>query len=105
MIGAAFSLRPFSKMLKAMFVESVVSNRQLRKTLVGVCIAMKPRSRCSIWTAAKLQGMVKMVDIIREIILGISDPIGEGSAPDDQVVAGVRFDGKRTAEREPVSNG
>lgn len=40
--------------------------------------------------AAKLQGMVMMVDIIREILLDISDPIGEGSDADEEI-AGVRF--------------
>jgi hypothetical protein len=43
--------------------------------------------------AAKLQGIVQCVDNMRDLLLNVADPIGEGS---DSVteVAGVRFDGR-----------
>lgn len=42
-------------------------------------------------SAAKLQGIVLAVDNVRDLILNIADPIGEGSLPDSREVAGVRF--------------
>jgi hypothetical protein len=51
---------------------------------------------------AKLQGIVQCVDNIRELILNIADPIGEGSSSETEV-AGVRFDGNGTAEQQPIS--
>lgn len=54
--------------------------------------------------ASKLQGMVQMVDIIRELVLSVADPDGEGSSSDEREVAGVRFDGRRDAEQQPVSS-
>lgn len=43
--------------------------------------------------AAKLQGIVQCVDNVRELVLNMADPIGEGSDSDPREVAGVRFDG------------
>lgn len=54
--------------------------------------------------AAKLQGMCQMVDIIRELVLSIADPIGEGSGSDYREVAGVRFDERSVTEQQPVSS-
>lgn len=42
-------------------------------------------------SAAKLQGIVLCVDNMRELILNIADPIGEGSNSDEREIAGVRF--------------
>lgn len=53
--------------------------------------------------AAKLQGVVQCVDNVRELIMNIADPIGEGSGSEPREVAGVRFDGNGTAEHQPVS--
>jgi hypothetical protein len=49
-------------------------------------------------TAAKLQGIVLAVDTMRELILNIADPIGEGSDLDQREVAGVRFNGERSEQ-------
>lgn len=40
--------------------------------------------------AAKLQGIVQCVDNIRDLVLNIADPIGEGSDPSREI-AGMRF--------------
>lgn len=54
--------------------------------------------------AAKLQGQIIAVDNMRELILNIADPSGEGSNSDDREVAGVRFDERRNTEQQPVSD-
>lgn len=51
--------------------------------------------------AAKLQGIVQCVDNVRDLVLNIADPIGEGSDSEPREVAGVRFDERRT-EQQPV---
>lgn len=43
--------------------------------------------------AAKLQGIVKSIDDIHELMLNIADPIGEGSDSEMGVTEGVRFNG------------
>lgn len=51
--------------------------------------------------AAKLQGIVQCVDNVRELIMTIADPIGEGSGSEATEVAGVRFNAG-TTEQQPV---
>lgn len=51
--------------------------------------------------AAKLQGVVQCVDNMRDLILNIADPIGEGS--DSETRAGVIFSGRSNTEHEPVA--
>lgn len=43
--------------------------------------------------AAKLQGIIKCVDTIRETVLNVADPIGEGSDSENRKVAGDSFNG------------
>jgi hypothetical protein len=52
--------------------------------------------------AAKMQGYVQCVDNMRDLILNIADPLGEGSDSDNR--AGEIFRGRpSTAERDPVA--
>jgi hypothetical protein len=44
--------------------------------------------------AAKLQGVIQCVDNIRELVLNLSDPIGEGDDSEDlEQATGVKFNG------------
>jgi len=43
--------------------------------------------------AAKLQGIILAVDTMRETVLNIADPIGEGSDTAQREIAGVKFNG------------
>lgn len=83
------------------FLSMVMFERQ--KAFVQLTTADLSNSAGAV-AAAKLQGMCQMVDTIRELILSIADPIGEGSGSDDREVAGVRFNDGYNAEQQPVSS-
>lgn len=53
--------------------------------------------------ASKLQGIIQCVDNVRELIMNIADPIGEGSGSEPREVAGVRFDGYAEPEHRPIA--
>ena len=52
--------------------------------------------------AAKLQGIILCVDMMRELVLNIADPSGEGSNSTDREIAGVRFNANGNTERSPL---